>query len=286
MDAQWWLEFFLISMRASTPLIFAALGVLIAERAGVLHIGVEGCMLLGALAAVAGWAMGDTAIAAVGLAVAAGAFAGIVLSFLTVKLPADQIVAGITFNIAMIGVTSVIFRLGDPPTLLRALPPFLFGLTSFTWFALILTVAVWFLLFRSAPGLMLRSAGQNALGAHSAGINIVRVRIISLIIAAILSAIGGAALSVGWVAGFSDNMTLGRGFIALAAVYFGRWHPALALSACILFGAGEALAFRAQGGGLNPHYYLMLPYLLTLVGLGLMGRSMQPREAGRPYIRR
>ncbi len=102
-----------------------------------------------------------------------------------------------------------------------------------------------------------------------------------------LCGLGGAALGLAWVQSFTDNLTMGRGFIALAAVYFGRWNPLLAFGACLLFGAGEALAFRAQavGMGLNPYYYLMLPYVLTLIAVGIFGKARGPREAGKPYLR-
>jgi simple sugar transport system permease protein len=136
--------------------------------------------------------------------------------------------------------------------------------------------------------LKIRATGENALVAHAAGVNIARVRAVNLIIAAVLSSVGGAALSVGWVRTFIENITFGRGYIALAAVYCGRWNPLIVLAICLVFGAGEALAFRAQAGlvGINPFYLFMVPYALTILVIALAGKGRGPADAGKPFIRR
>jgi simple sugar transport system permease protein len=286
----WWGDFILAAVRAATPLVFCALGILLAERAGVLHIGVEGVMLIGALAAIMGTVYGGSAWSGVLLTLVAGVMAGVFLAYVSVRLPTDQVVTGIAFNLASLGVTSFIFRLlsEDLQVIVPAVPPLVLGFGPFALASLVFTAAMWWFLFRTGPGLKLRSVGENTHAAHASGINVVQVRVIALVIAAVFAAVGGAALTMGWVRSFSDNVTLGRGFIALAAVYFGRWNPFLALGACLVFGAGEALAFRAQatGAGLNPHYYLMVPYVLTLLVVGLAGQARGPGDVGKPYLRR
>ncbi|MDR7482972.1 MAG: ABC transporter permease [Armatimonadota bacterium] len=289
-------EFALTMLRSATPLIFAAMGVLLAERSGVLHIGVEGAMLLGAFAALmVALAVGPwPGVAAGGLV---GLLTGVVLAGITVRIPSDQVVMGIAFNIAAVGTTSFLFRMAGawaqrmaPPLvsadLLRA-PGLgnLLAVPALAWPAFGLAAVMWYVLYRTGPGLLLRTVGESSHAATAAGINVLAVRTVALAIAGLLSGLGGAALTVGWVRSYTDNITLGRGFIALAAVYFGRWNPAWTVAGCLLFGAGEALAFGAQGAGANPHTYLMIPYLLTLLVVALTGRARAPRDAGRPYVR-
>jgi simple sugar transport system permease protein len=292
-------EFALTMLRTATPLAFAALGVLLAERAGVLHIGVEGAMLLGAFAGVLGAVLAEDPWTGIGLGLLVGLLAGALLALLTVVVPADQVVMGLAFNIACVGITSFAFRLTaartqkmtpplvlEPPAWLGSLPGarLLAEIPPLAWLAAALSLAAWFALFRTGPGLLLRTAGHSSHAARAAGLPVRAIRIAALLLAGALSGLGGAALTVGWVRSFTDNITLGRGFIGLAAVYFGRWHPGWTAVACLLFGAGEALAFRAQGVGGNPHYYLMIPYVLTLIVVAVTGRARAPREAGRPYV--
>lgn len=292
-------DFLMASIRTSTPIAIAALAILLAERAGIMHIGVEGSMLLGAFTAVYFAVLTGDAWAGVLMGMAVGIVAGTVLALLTVKLPTDQIVVGIAFNITMVGLTSFLFRmtadvtraitppLPPVPEWLETLPVIglLLDISPLSWVALTLAIGTWFFLYRSGPGLLYRSVGESAFAATAAGINVVHVRFAALILAGVLSGLAGGALTVGWVRAFTDNITMGRGFIALAAVYFGRWNPAFTVAACLLFGAGEALALRAQVGGANPHYFLMLPYLLTIVAVGITGRARAPQDVGTPYIR-
>jgi simple sugar transport system permease protein len=264
-----------------------------------MHIGVEGSMLLGAFTAVYCAALTGDAWIGVLMGAAVGIPAGTVLALLTVTLPTDQIVAGIAFNLTVVGLTSFLFRmtaeitrtitppLPAAPEWLQGLPVMgpLFTISPLSWLAASLAIGMWLFLYRSGPGLLYRAVGESGHAATAAGINVRLVRFVALILAGILSGLAGAALTVGWVRAFSDNITLGRGFIALAAVYFGRWNPALAGAACLLFGAGEALALRAQIGGGNPHYYLMLPYVLTVLVVGITGRARAPQDVGTPFIR-
>ncbi len=291
-------EFLLSALRIATPLMIVALGVLIAERAGVLFLGVEGVMLCGALFGILGAIYSGNPWMGIVCGLAAGMVAGLVSAVLIVWIPTDQVVMGLALNIAAIGVTSFIFRITSDD--LQQMSPsidweraswatdnafasFLFGIPPLAWLAIGLYAIVWYMLFRSAPGLLLRSVGQSVKAANSAGLNVRWVRTTALVIAGGFAGLGGAALTVGWVRSFADDITAGRGFIALAAVYFGRWYPRGALFGCLLFGIGEALALRTQVLGGNPHLYLMIPYLLTVGVLGFAASGRAPREVGKPY---
>jgi len=283
-------DFLLAMLRCATPLIFAALGVLLAERAGVIHVSVEGTMLAGALAGVLGVAYWGNVWMGVLLSIIVGIVTGLILAGMYVYLPGEQIIMGFMFNFVTIGITSVIYRLtvGKTAAMLTITPPTFFNVSSFTLVAFILVGVMWWFLFRTGPGLKIRATGEDALAAHVAGVNVARVRAVNLIIAAVLSSVGGASLSVGWVRSFIENITFGRGYIALAAVYCGRWNPLIVLATCLVFGAGEALAFRAQAGlvGINPYYLFMVPYALTILVIALAGKGRGPVDAGKPFIRR
>jgi len=291
-------EFLLSALRIATPLMIVALGVLIAERAGVLFLGVEGVMLCGALFGILGAVYTGDPWLGMMCGLAAGVVAGLVSAALIVWIPTDQVVMGLAMNIAAIGITSFIFRITADdlqqmsPTIDWSVPAwaadnavatFLLSVPPLAWLAIILYAVVWYVLFHSAPGLLLRSVGQSVKAANSAGLNVPWVRTVALAIAGGLSGLGGAALTVGWVRSFSDDITAGRGFIALAAVYFGRWYPRWTLFGCLLFGIGEAFALRTQVLGGNPHLYLMIPYVLTVCVLAFAESGRAPREVGKPY---
>lgn len=283
-------DFLLAMLRAATPLIFAALGVLLAERVGIIHVSVEGTMLAGALAGVLGVAYGGNVWMGALLSIIAGIVTGLMLVGMYVYLPGEQIVMGFMFNFVTIGITSVIYRLTVEKTaaMLTITPLTFFNISSFTLVAFILVGVMWWFLFRTGPGLKIRAMGEDALTTYASGVNVPRVRAVNLIIAAVLSSVGGASLSVGWVRSFVENITFGRGYIALAAVYCGRWNPLIVLAVCLVFGAGEALAFRAQAGlvGINPYYLFMIPYALTILVIALAGKGRGPADAGKPFIRR
>jgi len=283
-------DFSLAMLRCATPLIFAALGVLLAERVGVIHVSVEGTMLAGALAGTIGVAYWGNVWMGVLLSIIVGIVIGLILAGMYVYLPGEQVVMGFMFNFVTIGITSIIYRLTVEKTaaMLAVTPPTFFNISSFTWVAFILVGVMWWFLFRTGPGLKIRATGEDALAAHAAGTNVARVRAVTLIIAAVLSSVGGAFLSMGWVRGFIENITFGRGYIALGAAYCGRWNPLIVLAVCLVFGAGEALAFRVQVGavGINPNYLFMVPYVFTILAIALAGKGRGPADAGKPYIRR
>jgi len=288
--------------RAAAPLILAGLGVLLAERAGVLNIGVEGMMLSGAFLSVIGTVyFGGSVVVGLLFGMAGGAIFGAILALLIVWLPANQIVVGIALNVVALGLTSFLLRLLPgagirlrTPAIPSVTIPLLselpllgafFELPVFTWMALALVVVTWLFLYKTNLGLALRCTGESARSAYAVGINPRKMRHWALIVSGLLCALGGSALTLGWVRTFADNITLGRGFIALAAVYFGRWHPAGVLGAAVLFGAAEALAFRLPPVGGGPFYALMVPYVLTVVVLILLRKARGPADAGKPFER-
>jgi len=155
------------------------------------------------------------------------------------------------------------------------------------WIMLAIVVLTWILIFKTPVGLRLRAVGEHPRAADTVGISVYRVRYIAVIVSGMLAAMGGAYLSIGFVGSFNENMTAGRGFIALAAVIFGKWRPFGALGACLLFGGSTALAFRLQDeADISANLLSTLPYVLTLVALvGLVGRSRPPAAVGRPYVK-
>ncbi|MDN5843411.1 MAG: ABC transporter permease [Alcaligenaceae bacterium] len=293
-------DFIISALRVATPLTIVALGVLVAEMAGILFLCVEGVMLCGALFSMLGAAYFGDPWVGVAFGLAAGITVGLIAAGMFVWVPADQVVIGLALNIAALGLTSFVFRImtgvvkNSSPTLAWPVPEwaednpfltFLFDVPPLTWVAVVLFFIAGYLLFRSAPGLMLRSVGQSVEAASSAGLNVLWVRTAAMAIAGGLAGLGGAALTVGWVHSFSNNITAGRGFIALAVVYFGRWYPGWTFFGSLLFGVGEVLGLNAQVLGGNSHLYLMVPYVLTIIVLGMTGGGRGPREVGKPYER-
>jgi ABC-type uncharacterized transport system permease subunit len=293
------------TLRFATPLAFAAIGGIINERAGVVNIGLEGMMLAGAFFGI--WGAAETGSWVLGLLVAmlAGGALALVHAFFSVHLRADQIVIGVAINIFALGLTGYLFRSiygsqGTPTDLSRIPDVTVPGLNDIPvvervvgrmnlmiWIMLAIVVLTWILIFKTPVGLRLRAVGEHPRAADTVGISVYRVRYIAVIVSGMLAAMGGAYLSIGFVGSFNENMTAGRGFIALAAVIFGKWRPFGALGACLLFGGSTALAFRLQDeADISANLLSTLPYVLTLVALvGLVGRSRPPAAVGRPYVK-
>jgi ABC-type uncharacterized transport system permease subunit len=293
------------TLRFATPLAFAAVGGIFSERAGVVNIGLEGMMLAGAFfgiyAAVEGhhWTVGLLG------AMAAGGLLALIHAFFSIHLRADQIVIGTAINFLALGLTGYLFRYiykeqGTPsdvsriPSIsipgLRDVPFFgdVFGdMSLMIWLVIILVVLAWVVLFKTPAGLRLRSVGEHPRAADTVGISVYAVRYAAVISSGMLAALGGAYLSIGFVGSFNENMTVGRGFIALAAVIFGKWHPFGAAAGCLLFGFSSGLAQRLQGeADISANLLSTLPYVLTLIALvGLIGRSRPPAAVGRPYVK-
>jgi general nucleoside transport system permease protein len=293
--------FLAASVRVATPLLFAATGETITERAGVINLGIEGIMLAGALAAAMGaaawgpWA-GFLCAALTGMLLA-GVFA-----LLAVGVRSDQIITGTAITLAGVGLTGTIARQAfgaqgagltiptfstlNIPGLARipVLGPGLFQQPVSTYLAVAALPLVWWLLFRTRLGLMLRATGEAATVARAAGVRTKMIRAGATILGGAFAGLGGATLVLAQVGTFAERMTAGRGFLAIAIVVLGRWHPAGVALAALLFGAASAMQFLFQALGVHAPYqlFLMLPYLLTLLALaGAVGRVRAPGDLGR-----
>jgi len=295
------------TIRLATPLVLAALGGLYSERSGVINIALEGMMLAGAFTAAVVTVF--TANPWVGLlaAVVAGALVAALHGVATINYRADQVVSGTAINILFLGVPALfsgaLFEsTGATPQLPRdqvlpdvtifdaATSPVLasiFNQKPLVYLAVLAVVCSVFVLKRTRFGLRLRAVGENPEAADTAGVSVIRMRYAGVIISGVLAALGGAYLSIGQNSLFTRNMTAGRGFIALAALIFGKWDPVGALLACVLFGFAEALSIRMQGTVNIPNQFIqMIPYVLTMVVLaGLIRRATPPRALGVPYIK-
>jgi simple sugar transport system permease protein len=295
-------SFLAAAIRIATPLLWTATGELVAERSGVINLSIEGSMLAGCLAGALGAAVGGPwvgVLAAVAAGtVVAGVFAGVV-----VWGRGDQIIAGTALTLGAIGVTGVVYRRAfgpggaglDLPTFqalpipgLEAIPligPALFAQPALTYLAFAAVPAVGWLLFRSRFGLELRATGEAAEAAHATGVPVRWRQTVATLIGGAMAGVGGATLVLAQVGTFAERMTAGRGFIAIAIVVLGRWHPAGVLIASIFFGGATALQFALQAMGLRVPYqfFLMLPYVVALIALaGVMGRVRAPAGLGRP----
>lgn len=293
------------SLRLAVPLIFSATGEVVSERAGVLNISLEGIMLSAAFAAAAGsWATGNPAVGlVVGLAVAVAL--GVVQAFLSVTLGANQIVTGLGLNILALGATTFLSRQllgtrsqaeipGFPqwhiPGLseLPLIGPAFFRHIGLVYVALALVPFTWWLLRHTSFGLSVDAAGSDPRAADKTGLSVARVRYGAVIYASAFAGFGGMFLSIGDIHTFTEGMTSGAGYLALAAVIFGNWNVWKVFGACLLFGAATALQFQLPAMGINAPVALlvMLPYLLALLAVaGAVGRQTPPAALTLPFRR-
>jgi general nucleoside transport system permease protein len=300
-----WSALFAAMLRFATPLVFAALGGLFSERSGVVNIGLEGMMLMGAFFGIWGAEVTGTWLGGLVIGMAAGGLLALLHAIFSVTLRADQIVSGFALGFLALGITGYFFidiygTQGIPEGVARVpdvtLPlideiPFfgdIFGqLNLLIWIGLLCVLLTWVVVFRTPLGLRLRSAGENPLAAETAGLSVVRTRYLAVTISGLLAAAGGAYLSIGFVGSFTQNMTAGRGFIALAVLICGRWRPGGALAFALLFGFSSALAQRLPAFSPSAAtLFQALPYVLTLIAVaGVIGRSTPPLALGRPLDR-
>jgi ABC-type uncharacterized transport system permease subunit len=296
--------FIAASVRMAIPILLAALGGMFAEKSGVLNIGLEGMMLIGCFVGfIAVFWSGNLWLGAA-LAVVAGALAGLGLAFYAVTVRANQVVVGIAFNLLMLGVSAYFFRLafgagtaspritpftpidfGQLATI-PVLGPLLFQHDPLTYLSLGLVLVGWLVMHRSTIGLSIKAVGEHPEAAETLGLDPVRIRYLAVMVSGALAGLGGAFLSISATGVFLDNMTAGRGYIALAILILGRRHPFGVLVAALLFGAAEALQLRAQLLPIGvPHQFLiMLPYVLTIIVLAVSAtRSGAPAALGVPY---
>lgn len=305
MDAAVILDFLAASLRIATPLIFAALGGILCERAGTFAVGLEGQMLAGAFLGVVATHVSSSAGVGLAASVAAGMAMALLVAIATTRFHTEHMVTGIASNILALGLTSFLVRMGAGPSggsairvpLLEAwavpglsqipwIGPLLFRQPPLTYLAFALVVPLALFLFRSRAGLTLRAVGENPLAAFAAGADPVRVRIAAVVGGGALAGLGGAVLSLQQVGTFTDGMTSGRGYLALAAIIVGRWMPLGSVLACLLFGAAEAMALRVQAFSLPVSSYViqMTPYLAALAILAGLGRSARmPAAVGQAF---
>ncbi len=293
--------FFAAAVRVATPLLLAATGETITERSGVLNLGLEGMMLAGALAAALGATAGGpwTGVAA---AVAVGMALALLLAAIAIGAGANQIIAGTAITLGAVGLTGTVYRQAygaggaglDLPTLpavavpllsdIPVLGPALFVQPVPTYLALLVLPLVWWALFRTRAGLALRATGESAALARAHGVRPRLVRTVATVIGGGFAGMAGATLVLAQVGTFAERMTAGRGFVAIAIVVLGRWHPFGVAIAALLFGTASALQFLFQTLGLEVPYqlFLMLPYGLTLLALaGAVGRARAPADLAR-----
>jgi ABC-type uncharacterized transport system permease subunit len=297
------------TLRFATPLAFAAMGGIFSERSGVVNIGLEGMMLMGAFFGI--WATIWSGSWVVGLlfAMLFGGLLATIHAFFSIHLRADQIVSGFAMNFLALGLTGYLFIyiygaqgtptgisrvpdihlrfLHDVPLVGGVLGPVFGQLNLMIWLMFAVLVAGYVVLFKTPAGLRIRAVGEHPKAADTVGISVYRVRYLAVILSGMLAALGGAYLSIGFVGSFGQNMTAGRGFIALAAVIFGKWRPFPALGACLLFGFASGLAQRLQSqADVSVNLISTLPYILVLAALvGVIGRSVAPAAVGRPYAK-
>lgn len=292
--------------RLAIPILLAALGGMFAERAGVLNIGLEGIMLSGAFVGFAvAFASGNLWLGVVG-GMLAGAAIGLVLAFYTVRLNSNQVVVGIAINLLLVGVTSYAFRalFGTGTTAPRVTPfppieipllhqvpvlgPLLFEQGALVYLTLLLVPLTWVVLSRLSIGAAITAVGEHPEAAETLGISVHRLRTLCLVVSGLLTGLGGAFLSLSATGLFLDNMTAGRGYIALAILLLGRRNPWGILAAAMLFGGADAFQLRGQNLGIAiPYQFLvMLPYGLTIVVLiGFAGKVRDPAALGLPFRR-
>ena len=310
-----WSALIAATLRYATPLTFAAIGGMFSERSGVVNIGLEGMMLMGAYFGAYGADVTGSWVGGLFIGLISGALLAFVHAIFTITLRADQIVTGTAINFLALGVTGYLYNQhygnnGTPENLpavpdvnlkfLSHIPPqglgnFLYNsigqLNLMVWLSLLLLPVSYVALFKTPIGLRIRSVGEHPKAADTVGIPVYRTRYAAVTLSGALAALGGVFLSIGFVNSFTENMTAGRGFIALAALIFGGWRPFGAFAAALLFGFSSALAARlpdlsASDTAAWPLLFQTLPYVLTLIAVaGVIGRSIPPAAIGRPYVK-
>jgi len=304
-DVVTWSALFAAMLRFATPLLFGALGGIVSERSGVVNIGIEGMMLTGCYFGIYGADIGGSWVIGLLVAMVAGGVLALVHAVFSITLRADQIVGGVAINLLALGITGYLYvehygDQGTPDDVSRVpdvtLPlikdiPFVgdaIGKTNLmTWLAILLVIVLAVFLFRTPQGLRLRSVGEHPRAAETVGLSVIRTRYLAVIASGVLAALGGAYLSIGFLGSFNQNLTAGRGYIALAVVICGRWRPGGALAFACLFGFSSAIAQRlptfSESGAV---LFQALPYVLTIIVVaGVIGRSRPPAAIGQPYTR-
>lgn len=299
------LDFLAAALRIATPLLLAALGGILCERGGTFAVGLEGQMLAGAFCGVLATHYAHSAGAGLLASCVGGMLMAAVVAIATVRFHAEHMVTGIASNILALGLTSFLLRAlaggGSAPVIrvplleswavpglaeLPVLGPLLFRQPPLTYLAFLLVVPLWVFLFRTRAGLALRAVGENPMAVFAAGVNPPRVRAGAIVAGGALAGLAGAVLSLQQVGTFTDGMTSGRGYLALAAIIVGRWMPLGSVVACLMFGAAEAVSLRVQAFSLPVSSYViqMTPYIAALLVLAGLGRGARmPAGVGQAW---
>jgi ABC-type uncharacterized transport system permease subunit len=298
--------FFSSSIGMATPILLAAIGELLVEESGIINVGIEGAMLCGAFFALTVTYFSGSTVLGLGAGMAAGGAINAILALLVINLAVNQVVAGTALDIFAVGVTGVFYRkffgITGKAFIVKLIPKLRFGrLTDIpilggalfnhnvlVYLAFALVPSTGFLLWRTRYGLSLRAAGERPEAADSLGLDVYRLRWQALLVAGLLTGLGGAYLTLAYAGTFVENISAGRGYVALAVVILGRWKPWGLAAAAILFGAAMALQFGLQALGTTIPYqiFLALPYALTLVVLAAVGgQAASPSALGEPYRR-
>jgi simple sugar transport system permease protein len=295
------------SIRLSGPVLMAALGEIFAERSGVLNVGIEGTILLGALASFLASQHASSVFVGMIAAVVTGTLANLFLAWMYVTVRASQVVVGLVFNVLALGLAATFYHLAVANTaapqtiamfkpldvpILTGIPiigPILFGHSIPLYLTIALVALAHFILFRTRVGLALRAAGENPRAADSAGISVARMRYAGVLISGAMAGMAGGYLVLAQVGVFRESIVAGQGFIALGIVIFGRWSPWKAAAAALVFGACDALQFTLQlsGGAVPPQLLLSLPYIVTILAISGVfgGKSVQPAALTVPYVK-
>ncbi len=292
------------SLELAVPISLGAFAGILSERSGMLNIAIEGKFLVGACAASVAASVTGSVIVGVLAAIFAGALVGLLLAWLGIRYKVDQIIAGVVINIGALGITNFLFlrvlskntELNTPPTIeaiqvpvlsnIPVLGPLLFSGTPYLYFTIFLMFFLTYMLFRTRWGLRLRASGEKPSAAGTVGIDVLKIRYRAMLLAGMLGGLAGSYLSLSTAGSFQMNMSAGRGFIALAAVIFGAWHPIYAFGAALVFGFSDAIQalLSILGVDVPPQLLNSVPYIVTIIVVaGVVGRVRGPAAAGQPY---
>ncbi len=292
------------SLELAVPITLGAFAGILSERSGMLNIAIEGKFLIGACAAAIAASITQNVIVGVLAAVIAGALVGLLLGWLGIRYKVDQIISGVVVNIGALGITNFLFlrvlskntELNTPATVekiklpvlsdIPVLGPLLFSGTPYLYFTVIVMIFLTYMLFRTRWGLRLRASGEKPSAAGTVGIDVLRIRYRAMLLAGMLGGLAGSYLSLSTAGSFQMNMSAGRGYIALAAVIFGAWHPVYAFGAALVFGFSDATQalLSILGVDVPPQLLNSVPYIVTIIVVaGVVGRVRGPAAAGQPY---
>lgn len=297
-------NFFASDVRTALPILVASLGIVISERAGVINIGCEGMMLTGAFMGVVGSYLSQSALLGAVTAMISGMLVALLFVIFTICLKANQTVVGIALNILALGFTTtmnrVLFGVDSGVINIKTIPnisvPVLSNIPilgksifsqSILWYAAIFIMLISiFVIYKTDMGLKIRAVGENPKACATVGIKVNKVRTLTILYSGMLSGLAGAYVSMGQVSFFTENMVSGRGYMALAAVVFGKYNPWGVFGACLIFGMGDSIRYLLQGMGINVSHQIlsMLPYIITIIALcGVIGKGSKPMASGIPY---